>query len=134
LGAGKKWISPGQGGAALKRSPDTKQNLEIFQGRIIRTARESITESLFVPIIKYEGKTFENQVFLLEECWFVNCVLRRCTIFYSGGSYELVNTTFENCDWKFQGPANLTCQILTMIGLLKSGQAPAQQIQAKGSA
>jgi len=34
-----------------------------------------------MPITKYEGKTFENQVFKLEECWFVNCVLRRCVIF-----------------------------------------------------
>lgn len=87
-----------------------------------------------MPITKYEGRTFKGQVFQLEECWFVNCVVRECVIFYAGGSYELVNTTFENCQWKFQGPASLTMQLLTMIGLIKPGQAPPPQIQAKGSA
>lgn len=87
-----------------------------------------------MPITKYEGKTFENQVFKLEECWFVNCVLRRCVIFYSGGPYELLNATFDNCQWKFQGPANQTFQLLTQIGVLKPGQAPPPQIQTKGSA
>jgi len=87
-----------------------------------------------MPITRYEGKTFENQVFQLEECWFINCVLRRCTIFYGGGAYEMQNATFDNCQWKFQGSANMTFQLLTLIGLLKPGQAPPTQIQAKGSA
>jgi hypothetical protein len=87
-----------------------------------------------MPITKYEGKTFENQVFQLEECWFVNCVLRRCAIFYHGGPYELLNTTFDNCQWKFVGAANQTFQLLTQIGVIKQGQAPPAQIQAKGSA
>ncbi len=39
-----------------------------------------------MPIAKYEGRTIEHQVFQLEECWFVNCILRECTIFYPQGS------------------------------------------------
>jgi hypothetical protein len=77
-----------------------------------------------MPITKYEGRTIENQVFQLEECWFVNCVLRRCTIFYAGGSYELQNATFDNCQWKFQGLASHTCTLLSMIGLLPAQQPP----------
>ncbi|HEU4413564.1 MAG TPA: hypothetical protein VFT65_02190 [Candidatus Angelobacter sp.] len=87
-----------------------------------------------MAITKYEGRTLTKQVFQLEECWFVNCVLRECTIFYAGGAFEVMNTAFDNCQWKFQGPANTTCQLLTMIGLIKPGQAPPQQIEAKGTA
>ena len=76
-----------------------------------------------MPINKYEGQTFAGKVFKLEECWFVNCVLRDCTIFYSGGSYEFENTKFEACQWKFQDEAQRTV-LLNQIGLLKAGQVP----------
>ena len=79
-----------------------------------------------MPITKYEGQTFTAQTFKLEECWFVNCVLRECVIFYSGGSYELENATFQNCQWKFQGDAQHTVVLLTQIGLLRGQQTPPQ--------
>jgi hypothetical protein len=77
-----------------------------------------------MPITKYEGRAFTNQVFQVEECWFINCVLRECCLFYAGGSYLWENTTFENCQWKFQGPAAQTMNLIGLIGLLKQGQAP----------
>lgn len=79
-----------------------------------------------MPISKYEGQTFKGAAFKLEECWFVNCVLRECTIFYSGGSYELLNTTFDGCQWKFQDQAQRTCTLLSQIGLLPTQQTPPQ--------
>jgi hypothetical protein len=85
-----------------------------------------------MPITKYEGRTFTNQVFQLEECWFMNCVLRECVIFYSGGPYEFSNLTFENCQWKFQGSASQTVQLLNQIGLLRAGQTPPAQVLATG--
>lgn len=85
-----------------------------------------------MPITKYEGRTLENQVFKLEECWFVNCTLRACTIFYAGGAYELVNARFENCQWKFQGPAQHTFVLLTQIGLITAQQIPPQAILNTG--
>jgi len=85
-----------------------------------------------MPITKYEGRTLTNQVFQLEECWFVNCVLRQCRIFYGGGSYLFENTSFDNCQWTFQGPANQTMQLLSMIGLLKQGQDPPPTPQSSG--
>jgi len=85
-----------------------------------------------MAITKYEGRTFTNQVFQLEECWFINCVLRECTIFYGGGSYDLQNATFDNCHWRFQGAANQTFQLLTQIGLLRAGQTPPMQVKATG--
>jgi hypothetical protein len=87
-----------------------------------------IAEGEFMPITKYEGRTFTNQAFQLEECWFINCVLRECVIFYGGGTYEFQNTTFQNCQWKFQDRARNTCQLLVMIGLLQPGQAPPEMI------
>jgi hypothetical protein len=74
-----------------------------------------------MPINKYENQTLSGKAFKLEECWFVNCILRDCTIFYSGGSYEFENTKFENCQWKFQDEAQRTCVLLSQIGLLKAG-------------
>jgi hypothetical protein len=87
-----------------------------------------------MPIVRYEGRTFTKQVFELEECWFVNCVLRECTLMYGGGRYELENTSFAECNWKFHGEARNTMQLLSLIGLIKPGQAPPQQIQTKGNA
>jgi hypothetical protein len=79
-----------------------------------------------MAITKYEGQTFTGKVFQLEECWFVNCVLRECTIFYRGGSYDLVNTNFDRCQWKFQDDAQRTCVLLSQIGLLPAQPTPPQ--------
>jgi hypothetical protein len=75
---------------------------------------------------KYQNQTLTGQAFQLEDCWFVNCVLKNCTLFFSGGSWELENTTFESCQWKFQNEAQRTCQLLGMIGLLPPMQMPLQ--------
>jgi hypothetical protein len=81
-----------------------------------------------MPITKYEDQTFTKKTFQLEECWFVNCVLRECTIFYSGGSYEMENARLENCQWKFQNEAQRTFLLLTQIGVIKAQQIPPQSI------
>ena len=79
-----------------------------------------------MPMTKYEGQTLVGKTFQIEECWFVNCVLRDCTLFFGGGTTEWINTRFENCQWKFQNEAARTCQFLMQIGLLPP---PQQQIQ-----
>jgi hypothetical protein len=81
-----------------------------------------------MPITKYEGMTLTKKVIVLEETWLVNCVLRECVIFYSGGSFDVVNATFDSCEWKFQGAAQLTFSLMSMIGLIPPPQlsAPAQ--------
>jgi hypothetical protein len=80
-------------------------------------------------MVKYENQTLTNQVFQLEESWFVNCVLKGCTIFYSGGSFELERTRMENCTWKFQNEAQRTCGLLQQIGLLQIQQTLPQMTQ-----
>jgi hypothetical protein len=67
---------------------------------------------------KYEGMTLTKKVIVLEETWLVNCVLRECVIFYSGGPFDMVNATFDRCEWKFQGSAQLTFSLMSMIGLI----------------
>ena len=77
-----------------------------------------------MPMVKYMNKTFAGEVFQIEECYFVNCVLKECVLFYGGGTFEWENTTFENCQWKFQNEARNTLQLLMTIGLLPAQQKP----------
>lgn len=73
---------------------------------------------------KYENKTLSKAIFVLEECFFLNCVLSDCDVFYSGGDVDWVNLRFENCRWHFRGAAQKTMQLLTTIGMLKMQPMP----------
>ena len=79
-----------------------------------------------MSMTKYENQTLTRKVFRLEECWFVNCTLVECTLFYSGGSYTWEKSQFQNCEWKLQGPAQATFLLMTQIGLLPTQPAPGQ--------
>lgn len=70
----------------------------------------------------FKDKTFENQSFVIEEVYFENCVLRNCDLFYSGGDFEWVNASFDNCRFHFRGAAKNTQTLFQSMGLLK--QAP----------
>ncbi|MGB6690900.1 MAG: hypothetical protein WBE76_23955 [Terracidiphilus sp.] len=71
-----------------------------------------------MPKTKYENQTITNQILQVEDCWFVNCTLKQCVLYYSGGTPEFENARFENCQWKFQGAAQQTIALLSLIGLL----------------
>jgi hypothetical protein len=73
---------------------------------------------------KYDGQTITHKTLVLEECLFVNCVLRECDVFYSGGDFEWINTRFENCSIHFRGPALKTVQFQQAVGMLKQPQIP----------
>jgi len=77
-----------------------------------------------MPITKYEGETFEKQAFVVEESFFVNCALKECDLFYSGGDFEWINTSFDHCPWHFRGIALKTIQLMQQIGMLKQPQIP----------
>jgi hypothetical protein len=81
-----------------------------------------------MPITRYEGKTFEKQSFVLEECHFVNCALKDCDLFYSGGEADWLNVRFENCRWHWQHGAARTFRLLTNLGMLKPPPAQPQPV------
>jgi hypothetical protein len=86
-----------------------------------------------MPIYVHEGETLKNASFLVSEHIFRNCKLVNCNLFYDSGTFEWVNTSFENCHWNFRGAAGLTVQLLMTLGLMKPGQIAPQNIQS-GSA
>lgn len=67
----------------------------------------------------YKNQAFENQSFVIEEVYFENCALRNCDLFYSGGDFEWVNASFDNCRFHFRGPAKNTQALFQSMGLLK---------------
>ncbi|MFZ2022706.1 MAG: hypothetical protein ACLPZY_13845 [Terracidiphilus sp.] len=71
-----------------------------------------------MPKTKYENQTLTNQILQVEDCWFVNCTLKQCILYYAGGPFEFQNAKMENCQWKFQGSAQQTIALMTTIGLL----------------
>ena len=73
---------------------------------------------------KIDGKKLSKQAFVLEETYFVNCVLRECDLFYSGGDCQWVNTTFENCYFHWLGAAKNTRKLLGVLGMLKEDKKP----------
>jgi hypothetical protein len=86
-----------------------------------------------MPITVHDGDTFMAATFVVEEHVFINCKLKNCRLFYSGGTPEWVNTSFENCTWGFRDAAANTMRLAAMIGMLKQGQAPPPNIPGGSS-
>jgi len=79
-----------------------------------------------MPITKYEDLTLEKQSFIVDDCYFINCVLRDCDLFYSGGDVDFVNLNYQNCRWHWRGAAGKTVELLTLLGLLTTPQTQSQ--------
>ena len=72
---------------------------------------------------KYENKELKSATFVMEDCFFLNCVLRDCDLFYSGGDVDWMNLQFVNCRWHFRGHALRAVQLMHQLGMLKPGQS-----------
>ena len=81
-----------------------------------------------MPITVHENDTIMGSTFVVEEHIFINCKLKNCRLFYSGGAFEWVNTSFENCSWGFRDEAGNTLRLAMMLGMVKQGQVPPPNI------
>src|SRR5947209_4008807 len=88
-----------------------RQNNDAFRLNVLRPTMK-----------KYENVTLEKQAFQMEECYFLNCVLKDCDLFYSGGTVMVINLRTENCRWQWQNEAANTVNLLRGMGIMKDQQ------------
>jgi hypothetical protein len=72
----------------------------------------------------HRDKTITNQEFILEEVAFINCILRDCDLFYSGGDFDWQGGQFQNCRFHFRGAAKNTVTLCQQIGMIGKPQIP----------
>lgn len=76
-----------------------------------------------VPIKKHLDEVLENQVIRLEEVFLVNCVLKKCHIFYGGKSFQFLGCDFQDCTWTFLDEAMNTVELLKAMGMIHKPEA-----------
>lgn len=67
--------------------------------------------------ILVEHKTFKEETLTLDNHIFKNCTIERCTIYYSGGPYELIDTHITESELVLNQPAR---QIWAAIQIFKT--------------
>lgn len=77
-----------------------------------------------MPITLHTKEQIKGIAFRLEEHVLRDCQVIGCTVVYDGGPYELVNTSFHDCQWSFRESARNTFQLLQTLGMLKQEQTP----------
>jgi hypothetical protein len=69
---------------------------------------------------------FSGRTFVVDDIVFINCQLKDCDLYFSGGDFEWTNTNFDSCRFHWRGPAASTVRLLQSLGLLRP---PDQQQQ-----
>lgn len=65
--------------------------------------------------MRMEQSTLIGQTINLDSNEYVRCTFKRCRIVFSGtGPVSLIDNSFDECKWAFEGPAAATIQFMTM--------------------
>ncbi len=72
----------------------------------------------------YRNQNFRGKSFVLEEVAFVKCTLSDCDLYYSGGDFDWVDTTFEGCRFHWRGPAKNMFALAQTIGMIHAPIPP----------
>ncbi|MGD0842695.1 MAG: hypothetical protein ABSA32_16240 [Candidatus Acidiferrales bacterium] len=73
---------------------------------------------------------FAGRTFVLDDVVFINCELKDCDLYYSGGDHEWINAKFEACRFHWRGPARNTVMLLQVLGFLKPPTGAQPQVPA----
>lgn len=66
----------------------------------------------------YRNQTLDGLYLELETVTFIDCILVNCDLYYSGGDYEWVRTSFTDCRFHWRGPANNTARLMQSLNML----------------
>ncbi len=68
-----------------------------------------------------QSRTFEDEVLVIDDTLYSDCVLINCTLEYSGGPVAFERTRMRGCQYVFFGRARRTVHFLQGVGLLEHG-------------
>jgi hypothetical protein len=72
----------------------------------------------------YKNTTITKEAIVLEEVCLIDCTLKDCDVFYSGGDADYQNLKLDNTRFHFRGEAQKTVQTLASFGMLKTQLMP----------
>ena len=72
----------------------------------------------------FEDKTLSNQSFILDDVVFIRCRLKNCDLFYSGGDYEWVETSMENCRFHWRRAAKNSFALFQALQVMSQVPIP----------
>ena len=64
-----------------------------------------------------QNETIQGTRLPLDGKCFVNCILVKCVLEYSGGAVDFQQTVFRGCKYVFFGPARATVHFMQAVGL-----------------
>jgi len=65
---------------------------------------------------KHINQLISDQSIVVDEDEYIGCTFTRCQLIYKGGGLPmLVNNSFKECQWNFDGPAARTVQFMAAL-------------------